>query len=73
MMHLAKVYVLAGKWPEYTLPLTLLWAYLVVVLDLFARKPRGVGNEIRFSPASKLAIRALEMEWERHGLTTSKK
>lgn len=72
-MHLAKVYALAGKWPDYTLPLTLLWAYLVVVLDLFARKPRGVGNEIQFPPASKLAIRALEMAWERHGLTTGKK
>ncbi|GAB0806962.1 hypothetical protein BT09F27_41050 [Escherichia coli] len=75
-MQLAKVYVLsgeAGKWSDYALPLTLLWAYLVVVLDLFARKPDGVGNEIQFSPDSKLTIRALEMAWERQGSTTGKK
>lgn len=75
-MQLAKVYVLsgeAGKWSDYALPLTLLWAYLVVVLDLFARKPGGVGNEIQFSPDSKLTIRALEMAWERQGSTTGKK
>ena len=63
----------AGTWTDYALPLTLLWAYLVVVLDLFARKPGGVGNEIQFSPDNKLAIRALEMVWERQGSTTGKK
>jgi hypothetical protein len=62
----------AGTWTDYALPLTLLWAYLVVVLDLFARKPVG-GNEIQFSPDSKLTIRALEMVWERQGSTTGKK
>lgn len=62
----------AGTWTDYALPLTLLWAYLVVVLDLFARKTGGVGNEIQFSPDNKLTIRALEMVWERQGSTTGK-
>ena len=35
------------------------WAYLAVVLDLFARKP--VGWAMSFSPDSKLTIKALEM------------
>ncbi|HHJ4615336.1 IS3 family transposase [Citrobacter freundii] len=41
------------------------WAYLAVVLDLFARKP--VGWAMSFSPDSKLTIRALEMAWEARG------
>lgn len=38
------------------------WAYLAVVLDLFARKP--VGWAMSFSPDSKLTIKALEMASE---------
>ena len=41
------------------------WAYLAVVLDLFARKP--VGWAISFSPDSKLTAKALEMAWEARG------
>ncbi len=41
------------------------WAYLTVVLDLFARKP--VGWAMSFSPDSRLAINALEMAWEAQG------
>ncbi|EOY2502316.1 IS3 family transposase, partial [Escherichia coli] len=41
------------------------WAYLAVVLDLFARKP--VGWAISFSPDSRLTIKALEMAWETRG------
>lgn len=41
------------------------WAYLAVVLDLFARKP--VGWAMSFSPDSKLTIKALEMAWETRG------
>ncbi len=41
------------------------WAYLAVVLDLFARKP--VGWAMSFSPDSKLTIRSLEMAWEARG------
>ncbi|EPM3574622.1 DDE-type integrase/transposase/recombinase [Salmonella enterica] len=35
------------------------WAYLAVVLDLFARKP--VGRAMLFSLDSRLTIKALEM------------
>lgn len=35
------------------------WAYLAVVLDLFARKP--VGWAMLFSPDSRLTIKAQEM------------
>ncbi|ENS3781169.1 IS3 family transposase [Salmonella enterica] len=38
------------------------WAYLAVVLDLFARKP--VGWAMSFSPDSRLTIKALGMAWE---------
>ena len=38
------------------------WAYLAVVLDLFARKP--VGWAMSFSPDSKLTSKALDMAWE---------
>ncbi len=38
------------------------WAYLAVVLDLFARKP--VGWAMSFSPDSRLTIKALKMAWE---------
>ncbi|EKT0593634.1 DDE-type integrase/transposase/recombinase, partial [Morganella morganii] len=41
------------------------WAYLAVVLDLFARKP--VGWAMSFSPDSRLTTKALEMAWERRG------
>lgn len=41
------------------------WAYLAVVLDLFARKP--VGWAMSFSPDSKLTIKVLEMAWETRG------
>lgn len=41
------------------------WAYLAVVLDLFARKP--VGWAMSFSPDSRLTIKALEMAWEARG------
>jgi putative transposase len=42
------------------------WAYLAVVLDLFARKP--VGWAISFSPDSRLTMKALEMAWETRGV-----
>ncbi len=38
------------------------WAYLAVVLDLFARKP--VGCAMSFSPDSRLTMKALEMAWK---------
>ncbi|MCC4040972.1 IS3 family transposase [Escherichia coli] len=41
------------------------WAYLAVVLDLFARKP--VGWAMSFSPDSWLTMKALEMAWETRG------
>ncbi|SUG20722.1 transposase InsF for insertion sequence IS3A/B/C/D/E/fA [Salmonella enterica subsp. arizonae] len=41
------------------------WAYLAVVLDLFARKP--VGRAMSFSLDSRLTIKALEMAWETRG------
>ncbi len=41
------------------------WAYLAVVLDLFARKP--VGWAMSFSPDSRLTMKALEMAWETRG------
>lgn len=44
------------------------WAYLAVVLDLFARKP--VGWAMSFSPNSRLTIKALEMAWEKRGHPT---
>ncbi len=45
------------------------WAYLAVVLDLFARKP--IGWAISFLPNSRLTIKALEMAWERRGYPTN--
>ncbi|PEH74368.1 IS3 family transposase [Edwardsiella tarda] len=41
------------------------WAYLAVVLDLFARKP--VGWSLSYSPDSDLTIKALQMAWELRG------
>ncbi|WP_148725950.1 IS3 family transposase [Escherichia coli] len=41
------------------------WAYLAVVLYLFARKP--VGWAMSFSPDSRLTMKALEMTWETRG------
>ncbi|ULR30192.1 IS3 family transposase [Dickeya fangzhongdai] len=41
------------------------WAYLALVLDLFARKP--VGWAMSFSPDSRLTMKALEMAWETRG------
>jgi len=41
------------------------WAYLAVVLDLFAKKP--VGWAMSFSPDSRLTMKALEMAWETRG------
>ena len=41
------------------------WAYLAVVLDMFARKPMGWA--MSFSPDSRLTIKALEMAWETRG------
>lgn len=41
------------------------WAYLAVVLDLFARKP--VGWAMSFSPDSRLTINALKIAWETRG------
>ncbi|KDW84239.1 integrase core domain protein [Escherichia coli 2-210-07_S4_C1] len=38
------------------------WAYLAVVLGLFARKP--VGWAMSFSSNSRLKMKALEMTWE---------
>ena len=45
------------------------WAYLAVVLDLFARKP--VGWAMSFSPDSRLTMKALEMAWETRGKPVS--
>lgn len=44
------------------------WAYLAVVLDLFARKP--VGWAMSFSPDSQLTIKALKMAYESRGMPT---
>lgn len=44
------------------------WAYLAVVLDLFARKP--VGWAMSFSPDSQLTIKALKMAYESRGVPT---
>ncbi|SFN71326.1 putative transposase [Izhakiella capsodis] len=44
------------------------WAYLAVVLDLFARKP--VGWAMSYSPDSDLTIKALQMAW-RYRMTQS--
>lgn len=41
------------------------WAYLAVVLDLFARKP--VGWAMSFSPDSELTVKALTMAYESRG------
>jgi putative transposase len=41
------------------------WAYLAVVMDLFARKP--VGWAMSFSPDSQLTMKALTMAFERRG------
>ncbi len=41
------------------------WAYLAVVLDLFARKP--VGWAMSYSPDSELTVKALQMAWELRG------
>jgi putative transposase len=45
-----------------------LWAYLAIVLDLFATKP--VGWAMSFSSDSRLTIKALEMAWEMSGKPT---
>lgn len=41
------------------------WAYLAVVLDLFARKP--VGWALSTSPDTQLTLKALQMAWEMRG------
>jgi putative transposase len=41
------------------------WAYLAIVLDLFARKP--VGWAMSYSPNSELTKEALTMAWETRG------
>lgn len=41
------------------------WAYLAVVLDLFARKP--VGWAMSYSPDTALTAKALQMAWELRG------
>lgn len=41
------------------------WAYLAVVLDLFARKP--IGWAMSYSPDSELTGKALQMAWELRG------
>ncbi len=41
------------------------WAYLAVVLDLFARKP--VGWALSTSPDTTLTLKALQMAWEMRG------
>jgi len=41
------------------------WAYLAVVIDLFARKP--IGWAISLSPDSELTIAALDMAYESRG------
>ena len=44
------------------------WAYLAVVLDLFARKP--VGWAMSYSPDTELTVKALQMAWELRGRPT---
>ncbi|EHZ7348224.1 IS3 family transposase [Vibrio parahaemolyticus] len=44
------------------------WAYLAVVLDLFARKP--IGWAMSFSPDSQLTSKALKMAYESRGMPT---
>ena len=44
------------------------WAYLAVVIDLFARKP--VGWAMSFSPDSQLTVKALKMAYESRGMPT---
>ncbi len=41
------------------------WAYLALVLDLFARKP--IGWAMSYSPDSELTSKALQMAWELRG------
>lgn len=41
------------------------WAYLALVLDLFARKP--IGWAMSYSPDSDLTSKALQMAWELRG------
>ncbi len=41
------------------------WAYLAVVIDLFARKP--IGWAMSFSPNTELTMQALTMAYERRG------
>jgi putative transposase len=41
------------------------WAYVAVVLDLFARKP--IGWAMSYSPDSTLTVKALQMAWEHRG------
>ena len=41
------------------------WAYLAIVLDLFARKP--IGWAMSFSPDTKLTAKALTMAYESRG------
>lgn len=41
------------------------WAYLAVVLDLFARKP--VGWALSLSPDTTLTLKTLQMAWEMRG------
>ncbi|HHL2713323.1 TPA: DDE-type integrase/transposase/recombinase, partial [Yersinia enterocolitica] len=45
------------------------WAYLAVVLDLFARKP--IGWAMSHSPDSALTGKALQMAWELRGRPAS--
>ena len=77
LMQLARVYVLSGEKRQGYDPTTpCLLLYSGRILSLFStclpENPVG-GNEIQFSPDSKLTIRALEMAWERQGSTTGKK
>ncbi|WP_439653998.1 IS3 family transposase, partial [Vibrio azureus] len=44
------------------------WAYLAVVIDLFARKP--IGWAMSFSPDSQLTVKALKMAYESRGMPT---
>ncbi len=44
------------------------WAYLAVVLDLFARKP--VGWAMSYSPDTELTVKALQMAWKLRGCPT---
>lgn len=41
------------------------WAYLAIVLDLFARKP--VGWVLSTSPDTTLTLKALQIAWEMRG------